>query len=154
MAHTASAFEKAARYADLRDLSDGAVYRRVDQEQQHKKSFRQFLKCVRAARDPSLRAEVVHRADSAKRVLEKVFRSGWQTVEKAPLSETSGPRGGYTVPPALNTKLWTAVTEEAFVYPNADVTPMDERGLSLPKIDEETATTTAGIPSLLGGVSL
>jgi HK97 family phage major capsid protein len=98
-----------------------------------------------------LRAVVAN--DSA--TIEKGYGShheSWSGVEKASMGETSGAVGGYLVPVDYTTAILTKMLDFAIIKPRALVIPMGSAETQCPKVDAETATATAGVPSLFGGL--
>ena len=106
-----------------------------------KKSFAGFLSAVS------------HRDDVT---IEKVYGSGyrsWQSVNKASLGESSGQVGGYLVPTDYSDAMLDRMLDFAVIRPRAMVVPMAGVDDFCPKVDIETATGTAGVTSLFGGVN-
>ncbi len=113
-------------------------------------SFGGFLRLVKDAR-----SEQVHRSHEAKIALAKVYQSDWQTrpnpsVRKTAMGESSGGIGGFLVPMGYSLAMMDSLAEESFIYPRATIVPMPELEIELPRIDTETASGTAGVPSFFG----
>jgi HK97 family phage major capsid protein len=72
---------------------------------------------------------------------------------KAPLGQTSGPSGGYLLPPDLHLDLMGDVAELALVRPRATVVPMSSASLLLPLPDATTAQS-AGTSPFFGGIKM
>ena len=73
-------------------------------------------------------------------------------VVKATMSVEQGLTGGYLLPQDYSDALLECVAERSFIYPRATVIPMYALELQAPRIDAETAPTTAGVSPFFGGV--
>lgn len=127
-----------------------------------RKSLVDFLNLVRGAspRSPEQNQYACRAA------LEKHYGSGWvsrkddggvgwqdRQVSKAAMSELNGLTGGYLLPQDYSDALLECVAEESFIYPRATVIPMFSADLSAPRVDVETAPTTAGVAPWFGGIT-
>jgi HK97 family phage major capsid protein len=75
-----------------------------------------------------------------------------KSVVKAANVESSGPSGGYAVPPEFSTEIWKVAVEDTVFASRARKRPMTSNEFRFPKLDQ-TGTTTAGAASgYLGGV--
>lgn len=108
-----------------------------------------FFKCVADASEYAV-SRTYSRSQALDRI-EKVYQSGWTTVEKASMGEGHGAVGGYIVPLEMSLAMMDVVSEESFVYPRASVFPMSSKSLQLPKPFVETAQV-AGTAPYFGGV--
>ncbi len=87
--------------------------------------------------------------------LEKTYGSTYSapgSVRKTAMGENSGPAGGYIVPLDYSLALMDTIEEESFIYPRANVIPMNSAETQCPKVDVETAQTV-GIAPYFGGVN-
>lgn len=85
--------------------------------------------------------------------IEDTYGTGTEAqVEKAALSENSGMTGGYIIPLEMSLRILDTVAERSFIYPRATVVPMTRPEMDMPKVDAETATGTAGVPSFFGSI--
>lgn len=72
--------------------------------------------------------------------------------ERKDLMTTTGPGGGYTVPPQYYAELLQYTAEAAIMRPGATMIPMGGPQVSIPVLDQTTAPT-AGNTSFFGGVA-
>jgi len=79
----------------------------------------------------------------------------WSKVSKTALAESSGPSGGYTVPPSLSDALMRDIsTGSLFRKFGATVVPMSTRQVELPMPDVSTPPAAAGIAPYFGGFNM
>ncbi|MDE2102044.1 MAG: phage major capsid protein [Patescibacteria group bacterium] len=79
--------------------------------------------------------------------------SGFWTVEKAALAESSGQTGGYTLPPQFQSELLTIQAEEAFFKQRCRVQPMNALTVQWPTLDVTTNQGT-GVSPYFGGIQM
>lgn len=126
----------------------------------HRKSFVDFLNLVRGAHASNHHGT---RYDHQK-ALEKHYGTGyvvkeagkvehWQPVTKAAMSVQSGLVGGYLLPQDYSDALLETVAEAGFIYPRATVLPMYSLETQAPRVNVETAPTSAGVSPFFGGVN-
>jgi HK97 family phage major capsid protein len=136
-------------FVDLARLYlEGAGYR--VEKKPSGRSFTGFLKAVQETANSSTR-------DAARRTLAKVYGSEYVTpsptsVRKAPLGENAGTVGGYLVPMDYSLQMMKVIAENTFVWPRANIIPMNSAEMRVPKIDAETVGGTAGVSNLFGSV--
>lgn len=119
------------------------------------RSFTDFVQAIRDSKPPMWEGSAdparKYSQQEARNVLAKRYSS--QFVEKAAMAENQGSTGGYTVPLDFTYRMLEVISEESFVYPRADVVPMDSAEMNVPMFDPSTAQS-AGVPPYYGGVSL
>lgn len=123
----------AGRVADL--------YGRREESRKGRATFPEFLQAVKRRDLEALKA----------------FGSGYVserggTISKSIMGENSGVVGGYIVPTEMSDKLLATIAENSFIYPRANVLPMNSGETLCPVIDAITAQA-AGVTPLFGGVS-
>lgn len=106
------------------------------------RSFRGFLKAV-AIRD---------RLTLATEYKSEYVGGTTATVTKSVMSESGGAVGGYLVPREYSTKLLETLSEDSFIFPRANVIPMNSAEMQCPMIDVTTAPTVSGTSPFFGGV--
>jgi HK97 family phage major capsid protein len=115
------------------------------------RSFTGFLQAVADTAQASTQ-------DTARRTLAKVYGSEYvtakrSTVTKAALGENAGAAGGYLVPMDYSLRMMKVISENTFVWPRANIIPMNAAEMRVPKVDAETVGGVAGVSNLFGSVS-
>lgn len=72
--------------------------------------------------------------------------------QKAPLAESSGFTGGYTVPTQFYADLLRLMAEEAFIRERCTVLPMQSRSLLVPALQQNGTTFSRGQSQFFGGI--
>ena len=140
-------------------IEDSARQLRVVREEpSRRKSLVHFLNLVRGAnpRCPERKQyacqKELEKSYGTGRVVVKAG-GGWQPVEKVAMAEMNGLTGGYLLPQDYSDALLETVAEESFIYPRANVIPMYAADMQAPRVNIETAPTSAGISPFFGGVN-
>ncbi len=77
-----------------------------------------------------------------------------ETFYKTAMVETSGPLGGYLVPPDFKDSLMRDIAGLSLVRPRATVIPMTSRTTYLPTLDATTLPTANGVAPFWGGLRM
>jgi HK97 family phage major capsid protein len=73
------------------------------------------------------------------------------STKTGPLQSTSGPAGGYLVPPEFMAQILQVSAEEGVVRPRAMVIPISNRSIQIPALDQ-TSIPIAGQTAFFGGL--
>jgi HK97 family phage major capsid protein len=128
----------------------------------HDRAVRKFEKPIHPVKKPTKSlADFLHavaRRDTY--YIERWYNSTFRVSErpdaerKAAMAESSGPIGGYTVPPRFSRRIMALVNERAILRrAGAQVLPMDAATLQVPFLDV-TTVQPAGTSPFFGGLTL
>lgn len=136
---------------------EGVDYR-VNPLPEHQRSFTGFLKAIRdvAEEHQATSLEAAGQAALARQVLKQHYYEPKREAEirKAAMQEGSGQLGGYLVPLDYTLQLYRTIAEENFIWPRADVVPMNRREMLAPRPYVEVADSpTTGQTPFFPGVS-